>query len=506
MRPNFILRIVYTSFLFFVIAMLMLNQGCQKKPESGEELAKLYCTGCHLLPKPNELTKELWQNKIIPKMGYIVGVKSKNWPPSVLKSFQDLPEGKLEQKKSPYLASTDALLSEEEYDEIMKYYVENAPESLDFKNPHEDLPVTALFKPKIVSLNQDLGPSTTMTSFLAPGRLMVADYYSKRLIQLNEELEIRFDIPLEKAVVQFQKTENAYWATVFGDRFEGSDAPDGFMMRYSQDPAKAPTFPIVKLKRPSDAQIADVDMDGLDDWVICEFGKYTGGLSWWRNTGNGYERKELLNLPGAINSEILDWDNDGDLDIIALFGQAKEAIYFFSNNGNGTFKTIPLLEFPASYGSTNLIVTDYNEDGLQDIIYSNGDLGDYTPTPKPYHGIRIFLNEGNNQLKEKLFIPVPGIYKSLFLDVDNDGDCDFLSISFFPSEGQHSFVLHQNDGNNTFIPSGISNQYASRWMVMDHMDYDEDGDQDIVLGGFQLMGDNYENKIGLLYLENIGSR
>ncbi|WP_115868843.1 FG-GAP repeat domain-containing protein [Marinoscillum furvescens] len=494
-------QFTYPALLIYCIFICLMVVSCQqgnKKEGSGEELAKQYCASCHLLPQPGELNKKVWGETVLPRMGYLLGFKE--WPREVLNAFDDYPEGKIAQRSSPYFIENEPPLSKEAFDKIVAYYLENAPEELDFENPFEDLPVNTFLKPREVSLGLD-HPSTTMSSFLAPGKLMAADYLSGRLLQLDKDFNIKISEPLEKAVLQFQEDDDAFWATVFGDQMEGTDAPSGSLIRYPKN-RQSPKTPITDLQRPSDVQITDLNGDNLKDFVICEFGKYTGALAWWKNTGTSYEKKVLLNLPGAINTQILDWDGDGDQDIVALFGQAKEAIYLFINEGNENFSTKTLMEFPATYGSTNLLVTDFNADGLHDMIYSHGDNGDYVPLHKPYHGIRIYLGQGNDTFEEAQFIPLPGIYKTIFLDLDADGDRDFLTISFFPSEDQPSFVFLENDGQNHFSPSRISNEFASRWMTMDAMDYDEDGDVDVVLGGFHWKEDNYASKLGLLYLEN----
>ncbi|MEM6642693.1 MAG: VCBS repeat-containing protein [Bacteroidota bacterium] len=500
------MKVVLYFFSAALVAIFVALISCQDQrqehpaADEGRLLAQQYCSGCHILPEPDELNKQIWREEIMPKMGYMLGLRGLS--PDELKSFNDDPRGKIEQKNSPYLIAKEPVISREQYDLISAYYIENAPEELDFENPFDDLPVADLFKPEVISLGL-AHPATTMTSFLSPGKLMVGDYLTGQLMQLNDDFEITIRQNMQKAVLQFQEIDDGFWVTVFGDLMEGTDAPQGAMVKYFKDRSKAVEVPIRELKRPCDADFADLDGDGIDDLIISEFGKYTGGLSWWKKNGNEYEENILLNLPGAINTEILDWDNDGDLDIISLFGQSKEAIYLFVNDGKGNFSTEILQAFPATYGSTHLLVADYNEDGLVDILYCHGDNGDYVPLHKPYHGIRVFLNQGDKTISESQFIPVPGIYKALYLDIDQDQDQDLLTISFFPAENQPSFVIHENIGSGEYKASRISPDFASRWMTLDHMDYDQDGDEDLVLGGFHWQEDTYNEKIGVLYLENL---
>lgn len=112
------------------------------------------------------------------------------------------------------------------------------------------------------------------------------------------------------------------------------------------------------------------------------------------------------------------------MDIVALFGQGDEGIYTYYNEGQGKFKEVRTLRFPASFGSSFFALYDFNADGHEDILYTCGDNADYSPILKPYHGIRIFTNDGKNNFKQTWFYPLHGAYKALPVDFDRDGDVD----------------------------------------------------------------------------------
>src|SRR6185295_14970209 len=133
-------------------------------------------------------------------------------------------------------------------------------------------------------------------------------------------------------------------------------------------------------------------------------------------------------------------------------------LFIYYNQGNGTFREERLLQFSPSHGSNYFEVMDFNNDGFDDVIITNGDNGDYPPILKAYHGIRIYLNDGNNHFTEKLFLPVNGACKVIAEDFDKDGDLDLASISYFPdfrNDPEEGFIYWENKGNWQFEPSSV---------------------------------------------------
>jgi hypothetical protein len=170
--------------------------------------------------------------------------------------------------------------------------------------------------------------------------------------------------------------------------------------------------------------------------------------------------------------------------------QGDEGIDIYYNRGDGRFNRERILRFPAVYGSVFFEITDFNHDGHWDIVYVNGDNGDYSPVLKPYHGVRLFLNNGKNEFTEDYFYPIHGAYKALVRDFDSDGDFDIAVVAFFPDFFNHpekSFLYLENISRpdtiefkaSTFPEAGMG-----RWITMEAADVDSDGDEDIMLGSF----------------------
>lgn len=181
---------------------------------------------------------------------------------------------------------------------------------------------------------------------------------------------------------------------------------------------------------------------------------------------------------------------------MVLFAHDDEGIWMFTNDRQGGFRSENILRFPLVFGSTSFQLTDINKDGLKDIILTNGDNADYSPVLKPYHGLRIYLNKGGYEYEEAYFYPVNGTTKAIAEDFDNDGDLDIATISFFAdmkSDLSGSFIYFEQKNELTFDPLVVPIQEYGRWIVMDAVDFDRDGDVDIVLGNFSRWFMNEEN-------------
>ncbi len=501
--------------LIFSVVTSCLRKRPEEKPVvtdntdaqlSGLELSKQYCQGCHMYPEPDLLDKNIWENYMLPRMGYMLGIYSNDSIRETL--FESGPGGKKVREANTFPA--EQRIDNASWEKIKAYYMVNAPDSLS--------KITASYQPlkqfePIIPDYQLSPPSTTMVQFSEEGSFYIGDANSRSLLHFNANLNLLKVGKVPEGAVHIHETKQHLWVTAMGS-FSPTDAPSGMLIRYPKEKGR-PAVMVDSLQRPVHAAFSDLDGDGLEDVVISEFGKWTGGLSWWKQNANGtYTKNQLDHRPGAIRSYITDWNNDGLPDITALFGQGDEGITIYYNKGNGQFSIKKAIPLPSSYGSSYFNLFDYNSDGLLDILYAAGDNGDYPPILKPYHGIRIFVNKGEETFEEVYFYPLHGAYNAIPKDFDLDGDMDIAIISFFPDFQHHpeeAFVYLENTGDMQFTPHtlpGISN--LGRWIVMDASDWDKDGDTDLILGAltFEVVPKmNYvntwvKNGIPFIVLEN----
>jgi hypothetical protein len=130
--------------------------------------------------------------------------------------------------------------------------------------------------------------------------------------------------------------------------------------------------------------IGDIDGDGLIDILVSDLDY--GAL--YHNVGNGVftDITEISGVAGAMagkgswGTDLFDYDNDGDLDIIAANGTAEELILqlpiLLENDGKGHFKNSGEESgpyFKVKRSGRGLAVGDFDNDGDVDIIISHVD-------------------------------------------------------------------------------------------------------------------------------------
>ena len=245
---------------------------------------------------------------------------------------------------------------------------------------------------------------------------------------------------------------------------------------------------VEKIARVSDVRAGDLDNDGDMDLAVAQFGYDDGETRWIENLGNWeFESHILQYLSGPINVEIVDIDSDNDLDIISLVSQEWEEIYCFINNGKGEFQPNRLYgSSNQDYGSSGIALYDLDQDGDEDILYSNGDAFDYMPPQgRPWHGVQWLENKGNLDFEFHRICSFTGATNVRAADIDNDGDNDLFAVSAFniwDDPESYSIIWLENDGTMEFTKHEISKN-PSHLLTCEPGDFNNDGLVDVITGG-----------------------
>jgi hypothetical protein len=462
------------SFLIFTLSCIAcLLHSCSGEEKKSGQLAKTYCSSCHLFPEPHLLDKKTWEQSVLPRMGVQLGLNTFNYQ-------NDVPINDL----TTFIATLpyQPVVSEKQWKQIVDYYTANAPDSLTIQTRDQPGELTQFEITSFRFGGKDLPMITMLLADTLHHRIFAGTRQSW-LYQLNDRFEITDSAFMQSPPAHLNLSENGKLQVLLMGIMDPNDQPKGMLAEIDFKNKTADVL-LDSLKRPVFFERADLNDDGLDEYIVCAFGNYTGALLLYENQGNRQYKKTILNpQPGTRNVIVKDFNSDGRKDILALVSQADEKVMLFINEGKMHFNPITLLRFPSVYGSSFLEVADMNQDGHFDLVCTNGDNADFSVILKPYHGVRIFLNDGKNNFSETWFYPMHGASEVKARDFDGDGDTDLAVVAFFPDFKNNplGFAYFENTGTG-FTPFTTPLQLNGRWLKLEAADIDQDGDQDILLG------------------------
>ncbi|MEM0992071.1 MAG: T9SS type A sorting domain-containing protein, partial [Bacteroidota bacterium] len=245
------------------------------------------------------------------------------------------------------------------------------------------------------------------------------------------------------------------------------------------------TFDGLDVGTNSTPQLVDLDADGDLDLVS---GERLGTFLYYQNDGSN-NFTELTGISNPFNGldvgaystpQLVDLDADGDLDLIS--GRSYGNLLYYQNDGSNNFTELvgtanPFNGLDIGNRSTPQLI-DFDADGDLDLISGNDD-GTFL----------YFQNDGSDNFTKLTGIPNPfdgldvgsGSAPQL-IDLDTDGDLDLVS-----GEAFGTFLCYQNDGSNNFTQlTGTTNPFdglnfggSSAPQIID---LDVDGDLDLISG------------------------
>jgi hypothetical protein len=191
---------------------------------------------------------------------------------------------------------------------------------------------------------------------------------------------------------------------------------------------------------PTSLACRDLNNDGRDDVIIG--GQY---VTVYFSYPTGFVEKRLDT--GGLNILISDFDNNGLPDIISYDGFFSSTyVTLFTNTGNNNFISSTLISFVPSCNDG--AIADFNNNGLQDIIFM----------PDSYDGYYLFYNKGDGSLSPPQFIPVEyytgeGSRHFTCGDLDGNGYTDIVTVRCNYVSIPANLDIRFNDSTGNFSPN-----------------------------------------------------
>jgi hypothetical protein len=450
--------------------------------KKGKVLYQAHCTRCHLLPSIDDLPKEIWETKILPEMGARMGIRDSTFNP-----FEGLAFNQKDAINQTGIYPIIPTISKKDWQLIKNYIVSQAPDFLPSIDNSQISNELSQFSPKPISLDNVEGSTYTFLQYNDIQEKLLTGDLSGNLFKYDfSDNKISSMGNFGSAVVDYTKKENIEYITAIG-YLNPSEISTGKIFIAKDNEVKV--IPTV-FHRPVNTLVDDLNEDGKSELVVSEFGDLSGQLTLLiKSDSLNYEKRVLLNQPGSIRVLAKDMNKDNKKDLIALTSQGDETITILYQEDSLRFRPEKVIRFSPIYGISWFELIDYDGDGDDDIITVNGDNADKSYIQKPYHGLRIHINDGNNNFEEKYFYKMYGATRLVGRDFDQDGDVDFGIISTFPdyeNNPEFSFVYLENTNSEkfTFKANTFKDSNLGRWFLMDASDIDNDGDDDIILSSF----------------------
>lgn len=483
MRGIHLLAIVFFSLIALVSGCVnQERKNFEAHLKEGERLAKIYCTSCHAEDPPELLDKITWTFKVMPQMGPRLGMH--NYKTIYYERIHPLAEAKM------------PAMNQEQWESIVDYFHHKSPEVLP-KQKFIEEPEKECKTFSTSEFNQGISSGSIISMLEVDTThkyIFAADIQNSMLFKFDYERKLVDSLHLSSPPTAMNIDHDFFEITLAGILHPNNEAK-GEVVRYTTVDQFKHTNSVQlidSLIRPVASQRYDFNYDGKEDFLICEYGNDIGRLAIYYSKGKeGYEQYIIENVPGSIMVKVKDMNNDGFMDIIALYAQGDERVMIYYNDGKGEFRGnfTRAARFPSVYGSMYFELMDYNQDEYVDILYVNGDNFDYSQILKPYHGIRILENDGENNFEEKYFFPIYGAGKSVTYDFDLDGDLDIIVTSNFAdmdNNPERGIIYLENRGGYNFKAYSFEAASQNQWNTIDLVDLDSDGDQDILIGAMNL--------------------
>lgn len=246
--------------------------------------------------------------------------------------------------------------------------------------------------------------------------------------------------------------------------------------------------------------VGDINGDKLEDFFVGGAKDILGGFFIQNTDGTFIKRSYESFVKDKIyedcGSAFIDFDKDGDLDIIVTSGgndfpnEPKKYPVRLYINQNNNFTRADSSIFPSIYTSAKTIaIEDYNKDGFPDVFIGGMIVpGHYGRKPMSYLLNNIngkFVVDEFSKKNEKLQM----INDAKWIDIDRDGNKDLLVVGEWTAPMVYRNINGRLENQNLSLGN-----FRGWWRSITLADMNGDGIEDIILGNYgtnsRYKGDN----------------
>ena len=270
---------------------------------------------------------------------------------------------------------------------------------------------------------------------------------------------------------------------------------------------------LISISKKNEISLPSINFDN-DRKVFNDLSNQYISYTHLENNFVDFDRDRLLfHMTSSEGSCICEGDinNDGFNDLYIGGAKGSPGIIYLYNNSKFIKYDVPLLVQDKESEDTDCLFFDANSDGFLDLYVTSGgnEFSMYSPELRD----RLYFNNKNSFYKSDQILPA-GLFESSSVvknfDIDNDGDQDlFVGTRLIPQKyglPSNGYLL-ENDGEGNFInlTDSIAPELNKIGMITDasFIDYENDGDSDLLVVGHWMPIILLENNNGILKIKKI---